>query len=97
MFDTLAQRGPVGRTAESDSAENIIQRLNRRLREARLQGFDVRREVLGPHQANWCVLGSRKVLFLDSTHSARDQLAAVDAALADFAAVTAARQSPPPA
>ncbi len=61
--------------------ENIVERLRSRIGQARVAGFVVRQEVLGPHQPAWCEIAGRKTLFLDSTQSAREQLAVVDEVL----------------
>lgn len=65
-------------TERSGPSENVVERLRRRIGEARAAGLVVRQEVLGPHQPAWCELAGRKTVFLDSTQPARDQLAVLD-------------------
>lgn len=68
----------------SRSQENVVQRLRTRIREARARGFNVRQELLGPHQPSWCEIGGRKTLFLDAAQPAREQIIMIDEALADY-------------
>jgi hypothetical protein len=71
-------------TTGSTAGEHIVDRLRARIREVRAMGFHVRQEVLGAHQPNWCELGGKKVLFLDASQTARDQLASIEEALAGY-------------
>jgi hypothetical protein len=68
--------------------DNIVAKLNSRIREVRRQGFQVRQEVLGGHQSSWCEIGGKKILFLDASQTAREQLAAIDEALAGYQSVS---------
>jgi hypothetical protein len=68
----------------SQPQENVVQRLRTRIREARACGFNVRQELLGPHQPSWCEIGGRKTLFLDAAQPAREQISTIDEALADY-------------
>lgn len=71
-------------TAPSASGEHIVARLRMRIREVRALGFRVRQEILGGHQANWCEIDGKKTLFIDASQTAREQLAAIDEAVADY-------------
>lgn len=64
--------------------QNIVARLATRISEVRALGFQVRQEVLGAHQPDWCEIGGQKVLFLDASQSARQQLESIDEALGRF-------------
>jgi len=64
--------------------ENIVQRLKLRIRDAKAKGFTVRQELMGEHQPTWCEVKGRKILFLDAAQPAREQLASLDEALAEY-------------
>lgn len=68
----------------SSPQENVVQRLRTRIREARACGFNVRQELLGPHQPTWCEIGGRKTLFLDAAQPAREQIITINEALAAY-------------
>lgn len=69
------------------SGDHIIDRLRQRMRHVRSLGFQVRQEVLPGHTAVCCEIGGRRVMFVDSSQPARDQLAAIDEALLGYSAV----------
>ena len=69
----------------SPSAENIVQRLRRRTREAKAMGFRIRTEWLDDQQASWCEIGGVKTLFIDLSQSASEQLQQLEESLASFA------------
>lgn len=71
-------------TSGPEPQENVVQRLRTKIRQARASGFTVRQELLGPHQPTWCEIGGRKMLFLDAAQPAREQIATIDEALADY-------------
>jgi len=64
--------------------ENVVQRLKSRIRDARAKGFIVRQELMGEHQPTWCEVKGRKILFLDASQPAREQLASLDEAMATY-------------
>jgi hypothetical protein len=66
--------------------ENVVQRLQTKIRQARASGFVVRQEILGAHQSTWCEIGGRKMLFLDAAQPAREQIATIDEVMADYRA-----------
>ena len=66
------------------TADNVVTRLRRAIRQAKATGFDVRMEHLGDGQAGWCQVGSKRILFLDASQTAQDQLEELGEALADF-------------
>jgi hypothetical protein len=70
--------------APAEIGQHIVARLKSRIGEVRALGFQVRQEVLGAHQPDWCEINGKKVLFLDASHSAREQLESIDEALARF-------------
>lgn len=67
-------------------AENVVERLRRKIREARKMGFQVRQEVLTGPQPAWCEFGGQKWLFLDAAQPARDQIESIEAALESYSA-----------
>ena len=56
----------------------MVQRLKARIKDAKELGFTIRREVLDSEEATWCVLGNKKVIFLDLTQTANEQLKAAE-------------------
>lgn len=64
--------------------ENIVQRLRRRADEARRMGFEVRAECLEGQHATWCQIGDRRIVFMDLSQSAAEQLQQLDETLASF-------------
>ena len=62
--------------------ENVLQRLQRRTEEARRLGFEVRAEYLDGPQATWCQLGSRRIIFIDLSQTAAEQLQQLNETLA---------------
>lgn len=67
-------------------AENVVERLRRKIREARTLGFHVRQEVLSGPQPAWCEFGGKKWLFLDASQPARDQIESIEVALESYLA-----------
>lgn len=65
-------------------SENIVQRLKNRVKEAQQLGFHVRFELLNDQQPSWCELGRKKVLFLDLSHTANEQLRCLNEMLDSF-------------
>lgn len=69
---------------------NVAQRLRQRLNEAKALGFEVRSELFDGESANWCILGGKKVLFLDLAASTSEQLQQIEDALQDYSLQRAA-------
>ncbi|MDA8744942.1 hypothetical protein N9N28_09955 [Rubripirellula amarantea] len=65
--------------------DNVVERLRKRLREVRQDGFDVRIERLEDGAAGWCQIGVKRMIFLDVSQTAREQLAQLDDAVANYA------------
>jgi len=63
---------------------HIVDRLAKRIHEARAMGFQVRQEFLGGQQGNWCEIAGRKTVFLDSSNSAVDQLSTLEEAIRSY-------------
>ena len=63
---------------------NVVQRLAERIAQAKRIGFQVRSELLDGAPATWCVLGSQKVIFLDLSHSASEQLLQLNEVLESY-------------
>lgn len=61
--------------------ENVVQRLQRRIREARRLGYRVRSEWLDDQQPGWCQIGGITTIFLDQTQPAAEQLAQLEESL----------------
>ena len=80
--DSLPSTSP----AAENQAENVVQRLRRRLREAQQMGFEVRREWLEDQQASWCEIGGKRTLFVDLSQTAAEQLRQIDESLAAYSA-----------
>lgn len=67
-------------------AENVVERLRRKIGEARTLGFHIRQEVLSGPQPAWCEFGGKKWLFLDASQPARDQIESIEVALDSYLA-----------
>ncbi len=67
-------------------ADNVVARLKQKLDQARAIGFEVRMVVLGDEQPDWCQIGKSRVLFVNLSQTAAEQLVQVEETLADFAA-----------
>lgn len=53
---------------------HMAERLKRTVKDAEKRGFEVRKVLLDQEAANWCQIGSRKVIFLDLAAGASEQL-----------------------
>lgn len=62
-------------------SETIIQRLKVRIEHARDLGFQVRNEWLDGLDSPWCELGGVRILFIDLSRNAHEQLDQVNAAI----------------
>ena len=56
--------------------ENVLDRLKRMTRIARQHGFDVRGEPLEGAGCTWCEIRGRRILFLDLSQPATEQIVA---------------------
>ncbi|TWU56852.1 hypothetical protein Poly51_27690 [Rubripirellula tenax] len=65
--------------------DTVVARLRRRIRQAKSAGFQVRMEVLDDEQAGWCQVGRTRILFVNLSNTAAEQLAQVEETLRDFA------------
>jgi hypothetical protein len=83
-------RGQRSRWIMSDTSYSsiptmsIVARLTARIREARAMGFQIRQEFLGGNPGNWCEIAGRKVVFLDSSQAAAEQLETLDQAIRTY-------------
>ncbi|TWU63367.1 MULTISPECIES: hypothetical protein [Crateriforma] len=68
--------------------DHVVSRLKWRIQDATQMGFHVRTEPLDGRGADWCQLGRRRILFLDMTQTAADQLEQLDQILAEFRSPT---------
>ncbi|QDT07624.1 hypothetical protein K227x_60520 [Rubripirellula lacrimiformis] len=78
---------PSGIVDGSEMSENlnVVARLKQRLNQARKAGFKVRMEVLEDEQATWCQVGTTRILFVNLSQTAAEQLAQVEETLREFA------------
>ncbi len=67
--------------AGGERGENVVQRLRRRIRDAKKMGFRVRSDWLSEQQASWCEIGGVKTLFIDLSQTAAEQLRQLDESL----------------
>jgi hypothetical protein len=70
---------------------NVVQRLDERIAQVKRMGFRVRSELLDGPAATWCVLGKQKVIFLDLSQSASEQLIQLDEVIASYLAHSSAK------
>jgi hypothetical protein len=68
---------------------NVVQRLDERIAQVKRMGFRVRSELLDGPAATWCILGKQKVIFLDLSQSASEQLIQLDEVVASYLAHSA--------
>lgn len=80
-MSTAANENP---TNNGDETGNIVQRLKSQIKKAKSLGFTVRFELLDGEQPSWCVLGKSKVLFLDLSQTANEQLRSLNETLDSF-------------
>ncbi len=66
------------------SEENVVQRLRRRTQEAVKLGFHVRPELLDGQEPSWCMIGKKKVIFIDIAQTAEEQLRQLNETLAQY-------------
>ena len=64
--DVFPSSAPAGQT--------VVARLGQAIQQAKAAGFDVRLEPLGDGQAGWCQVGRKRILFLDASETASEQL-----------------------
>ena len=64
--------------------ENVVERLQRRIAAVQLAGIDVRAECLDGEQASWCEVRGDRMIVLDATQPAGDQLDQLDQILAEI-------------
>ena len=77
----------LGNAAES----NVVERLRRRNRQAWELGFEVRTVLLDGAEPSWCQIGRQKVILLDLTQAAADQLQQLEQILEEVTRVTVSR------
>lgn len=70
---------------------NIVQRLRKRLADARRAGFRIRTEWLCGETTGWCEFGGSRWIFVDLSLSLAEQLAQLEEALQSFEAQTTQR------
>jgi hypothetical protein len=68
----------------STRSPNVVQRLQATVRHAEQLGFEVRKVLLEDQAADWCQIGTKKILFLDVAATAGEQLRQLDDILASF-------------
>ena len=62
--------------------DTIVQRLKKRIQQAKSLGFEIRNEWLDGLESTWCELGGVQILFLDLSKNAAEQLDQVNEAIA---------------
>lgn len=69
----------------SPPTDHVVRRLQQRMDLARGLGFVVRSEVLGDQPSTWCEVAGKKMMFLDITQTATEQLHQIEQLLAQYA------------
>lgn len=72
-------------TTRAHRTDHVVGRLRWRIQDATQMGFHVRSEPLDGRPADWCQLGNRKMIFLDLSVPAAEQLAQLEDVLDDYA------------
>jgi hypothetical protein len=85
-MSNTTSRNPLVHPPSQATGENVVVRLRKGIQQAKAAGFDVRLEHLGDGEAGWCQVGSKRILFLDASQTAQDQLEQLGEALANFRA-----------
>ena len=76
---------PLNQGSKTESpAPNVVQRLAQAIGTAKEMGFEVRKIVLDGQVAGWCQIGTKKILFLDLTATASEQLEQIDEIVASY-------------
>ncbi len=75
---------PPQPSPDRPSAPHVVQRLKEKTRLAWQLGFKIRFEVLDGQEANWCVVGGNKFIFVDLAIPAGEQLEQIERAIADY-------------
>ena len=65
-------------------SHNVVERLKARIADAERLGFQVRCEPLGDEQADWVIVRGKRILFLDLTQTAGEQLSQLNETLSAF-------------
>lgn len=71
-------------SATVPGSENVAKRLQHAMQTAKEMGFEVRLAVLDDQSPGWCVLGAKKLIFLDLKATTREQLEQLDAIIASY-------------
>ena len=71
-------------SATVQGSENVAKRLQHAMQTAKEMGFEVRLVVLDDQSPGWCVLGAKKLVFLDLKATTREQLEQLDAIIASY-------------
>lgn len=71
-------------SATVQGSENVAKRLQHAMQTAKEMGFEVRLVVLDDQSPGWCVLGAKKLIFLDLKATTREQLEQLDAIIASY-------------
>ena len=87
-MDSRQPATPPTRRADGRPAngphENVVQRLRRRTEDARRLGLEVRMEYLDGQAATWCQIGERRIVFIDLSQSATEQLEQLNETLISY-------------
>ena len=75
--------------------QNVIERLQQRIRDAKGMGIRIRHEWLDDQQATWCEIGGVRTIFIDLSQTATEQLEQLEESLASLASDCKAAESPP--
>ena len=71
-------------SATVQGSENVAKRLQHAMQTAKEMGFEVRLVMLDDQSPGWCVLGAKKLIFLDLKATTREQLEQLDAIVASY-------------
>ncbi|TWU36544.1 hypothetical protein Q31b_48250 [Novipirellula aureliae] len=63
---------------------NVVERLRRLSSEVKKIGFQLRSEYLDGEQPTWCMIGKQKIIFVDLSQTAAEQLRQLEEALAEY-------------
>lgn len=83
-FSTDGSATQNNKSSSPGGCPNVIDRLRGQVAKAKKLGFEVRTEALGDQPADWCEVGGKKLMFVDISQAANEQLQQIERLLAEY-------------